>query len=327
MSLTNPTDVVTEERLKEFYDGIFPYLGGKASAGFTPVGTIVALDSNTPPANYLACDGTVYNIADYPELAEHYKRQYGAANHYGGNGTTTFAVIDLQGEFLRGAGTNSHSGQGSGANVGVHQDATEQPTIFTQSTGELRIFRLSNTDTEGRTNPDSVKRLDSGRDYFKYATGTYTQEANVNTDYKYTTRPTNTSVLFCIATKNIYLDPKNDYSTEEKVVGTWIDGKTLYQRTFVSTGLLSNDWTVRNIIVSSTDGANIQLINYDVSSIDSNGCPRKPFAHYENDAATNFLNILFTQSSDKSIGFRVETNNANTISGGYIITIQYTKTT
>ena len=28
MSLTNPKDVVTEERLKDFYDGIYPYLGG-----------------------------------------------------------------------------------------------------------------------------------------------------------------------------------------------------------------------------------------------------------------------------------------------------------
>ena len=28
MSLTNPKDVVTEERLKDFYDSIYPYLGG-----------------------------------------------------------------------------------------------------------------------------------------------------------------------------------------------------------------------------------------------------------------------------------------------------------
>ena len=28
MSLTNPNKVVTEERLSEFYTGIFPYLGG-----------------------------------------------------------------------------------------------------------------------------------------------------------------------------------------------------------------------------------------------------------------------------------------------------------
>jgi hypothetical protein len=56
-----------------------------------------------------------------------------------------------------------------------------------------------------------------------------------NGDMYYTARPTNTSVLFCIATKDIYSNPMNDYSTTEKVVGTWIDGKPLYQRTIVTT--------------------------------------------------------------------------------------------
>ena len=39
-----------------------------------------------------------------------------------GDGVTTFKVPNLLGEFLRGTGTNSYTNQGSGANVGVHQD-------------------------------------------------------------------------------------------------------------------------------------------------------------------------------------------------------------
>ena len=46
-------------------------------------------------------------------------------------------------------------------------------------------------------------------------------------------RPTNTSVLYCIATKDIYIDARNIYSTTEKVVGEWM-GETLYQKTIVS---------------------------------------------------------------------------------------------
>lgn len=61
----------------------------------TPVGTYIAKD-DSPGALYLLCDGTVYNIADYPDL--------GAllGNRHGGNGTTTFAVPNLKGRALVG---------------------------------------------------------------------------------------------------------------------------------------------------------------------------------------------------------------------------------
>lgn len=42
-----------------------------------------------PP--FLLCDGTVYNIADYPALGAKY------GNKFGGNGATTFGVQDLRG--------------------------------------------------------------------------------------------------------------------------------------------------------------------------------------------------------------------------------------
>ena len=80
---------------------------------------------NNTPDYFLSCDGTVYNISDYPYLAEHFKTEFGSYNYFGGNGTTTFAVPDLRGEFLRGTGTNSHASQGSGESVGIHQDGTE----------------------------------------------------------------------------------------------------------------------------------------------------------------------------------------------------------
>ena len=105
MSLTNPNKVVTEERLADFYQSILPYLGGMpdvCGGGFAPIGTIIAFMGTTAPQDYLACDGTVYNIADYPRLAQFFTDQFGSANKFGGNGTTTFAVPDLKGEFLRG---------------------------------------------------------------------------------------------------------------------------------------------------------------------------------------------------------------------------------
>ncbi len=245
MSLPNPNTVVTESRLKEFYNGILPYLGGSADAGFTPVGTIISVMGVTAPANYLACDGTVYNIADYPELANYFYQQFGSKNKFGGNGTTTFAVPDLKGEFLRGTGTNSHTNQGNGAAVGVHQNATtfpmygEQPTSqgtgskptmniylgYDSSDNPLASHAIGNVDKAiARTNLSTVKRASISADALELGSTSTTSD-------EVTTRPTNTSVLFCIATKNFYIDPTLDYSLDEKVVGTWITGEPIYQRT------------------------------------------------------------------------------------------------
>ena len=57
-----------------------------------PVGNIINYAGTTAPDHYLLCDGTEYNISDYPYLAQHFIDQYGLANHFGGDGTTTFTV-------------------------------------------------------------------------------------------------------------------------------------------------------------------------------------------------------------------------------------------
>lgn len=61
----------------------------------TPVGEIIRTLGYKTPKHYLACDGSVYNIADYPHLAQYFKDNFGSSNAFGGDGTTTFAVPDL----------------------------------------------------------------------------------------------------------------------------------------------------------------------------------------------------------------------------------------
>ena len=59
----------------------------------TPVGELITkIGSTKIPAHYLACDGSTHNIADYPELAQCIKDEFGSFNYYGGDGVTTFAV-------------------------------------------------------------------------------------------------------------------------------------------------------------------------------------------------------------------------------------------
>lgn len=60
--------------------------------GYAPIGTTSLILGSIPPQDYLSCDGTVYNIADYPQLAAYIESQFGSKNYFGGNGTTTFGV-------------------------------------------------------------------------------------------------------------------------------------------------------------------------------------------------------------------------------------------
>jgi microcystin-dependent protein len=238
MSLTN--DQITAQNFSDFYNKISPYLG-IAHAGFTPVGAIVIMTGNEVPANHLACDGTVYNISAYPELAAYYARSQGACNFYGGDGTTTFAVPDLRGELIRGAGQNSHAGQGSGGSVGEHQDATSIPNIYYDNTTGSKAFAIynSNENINASSQRDSIVNGSTGKGHYIGGTSEW---SNPNTPAFYTTRPTNTSFLICVAAKNIFNDVGNNYSLEEQEVGTWIDGKPIYQKT-VNIGSLPNNTT------------------------------------------------------------------------------------
>ena len=164
--------------------------------GFTPVGTVISVMATEAPEFYLKCDGTVYNIADYPELAQHFENQFGSANNFGGDGTTTFAVPDLRGEFLRGTGTNSHANQGSGANVGEHQDGTEIPIDGANENAAV-IYGSAKSGGFYAQNADHTENV-LGR---SVASTRDIAGAGVLA----TVRPTNTSVLYCIAYQNIHI--------------------------------------------------------------------------------------------------------------------------
>lgn len=170
----------------------------------TPVGEIISYMGNTVPKNYLVCDGTEYNISEYQELANHFKKEFGQVNYFGGDGITTFAVPDLRGEFLRGTGNNSHVNtttgiyEGGGSAVGVHQNATVTvPIGVSYESGHDYVSVAHNAaDWSGYANADTVSTATSDNAYF--------QNTNKNTSKRsrhMTSRPTNTSVLYCIKYK------------------------------------------------------------------------------------------------------------------------------
>lgn len=69
---------------------------GPAGPDGNPIGTVISFMDSAAPEDYLVCDGGVHNIAEYPDLAEFFQKQFGEANHFGGDGETTFAVPTIQ---------------------------------------------------------------------------------------------------------------------------------------------------------------------------------------------------------------------------------------
>ena len=186
---------VSNENLDNIIKGISNKIAMSVANGAligdtTPVGTVISFMGTQAPLFYLICDGSTYNIAEYQELANFIEAQFGTVNYFGGDGVDTFAVPDLQGEFLRGTGTNSHTNQGSGANVGVHQDGTLQLDVYRYTDNKLYIGGYN----QGIST--------SYYDYKKDLSGRSLYSASSNqSDYggfSYTSRPTNTSVLYCI---------------------------------------------------------------------------------------------------------------------------------
>ena len=175
-----------ETALNTLYDSI-------DVATITPVGAVLPYMGTSAPENYLICDGSTYNIADYQKLADHIKNNFGSYNKFGGDGETTFAVPDLRGEFLRGSGTNSHTNQGSGANVAEHQDATSIPYFYSNT---RYIYTYKTGGVTSATNMDST--LGGASSISGY---TFSANEGAKDFSSYTSRPTNTSVNYIIKAK------------------------------------------------------------------------------------------------------------------------------
>lgn len=298
-----------------------PSGGRQIVAGFTPVGTVISVMGNSAPTHYLACNGQVVNIADYPELAEYFEAQFGQVNKFGGDGTTTFGIPDLRGEFLRGTGTNSHTNQGSGANVGVHQDATTTSKYSTATAGTQHAIIYNSGNRLYPTNFDSEFLSADGT--LGLVTLTGTSSSTGNTKDLITSRPTNTSVLYCIATKDIYLDPRNMYSTSERVVGEWIDGKPLYQKTIQLNTLELESSRYHSITLPGVTNLD-KIIDYKCIGFASNGSEiTAPFrsVNVSGELDNNFLGLSFAN------GYFDLRSQTDRTAMTFYCTFQYTKTT
>ena len=211
-------------------------VAGSSLYADNPIGTILAFGGSEIPVGWHLCDGTAVSRTAYAELFAIIGTNFGV-----GDGSTTFNLPDLRGEVIRGAGTNSHSGQGNGGLVGEHQDATKHCAMETSGG---RIYYPNGYALENKSgvyvppNADSYAGL--GNWYYS-AVGTNNNSGN---GAVYTSRMTNTSCPFIIKCKPVafpsdiltQIGDALSYSTTEKLTGgRWIDGKPIYRRVWNTT--------------------------------------------------------------------------------------------
>ena len=287
----------------------------------SPVGNIISFMGNAAPQDYLICDGSEYQMSEYPLLVQHFINEFGSANYFGGDGTETFAVPDLRGEFLRGTGT-SIMDNGSGAEVGKHQDGTKTIRMQTQNGNILAPYHT--TDTTNIANIDKSYQHDVIKALGK---ASLTNEFVPTTDFLYyTSRPTNTSVLYCIkyqiTQNNISKDMVN-YSEEEQVVGSWIDGKPVYQKVFITT-----------VPSASSDGKYAPDKEINISELNIDRCIKyNGFISHPTTKETLDMPYISTNINSVCRAYvatsKVVLKNSHTALNGFNVYIiaQYTKTT
>ena len=103
MAATNVQDAITELSTAP-----------KGGPG-VPVGSVFWLATQTAPEGYLICDGSAVSRTEYADLFAAIGTMFGT-----GDGTTTFALPNLQAAFIRGAGSQD----GYSATFGEKQEAT-----------------------------------------------------------------------------------------------------------------------------------------------------------------------------------------------------------
>ena len=297
----------------------------------TPVGHIISHMGTKAPKHYLICDGAEYDIDLYPNLAQHFKSEFGSVNYFGGDGETTFAVPFVEtkytditpimtsdtvpGPYVITASSITTDQYGYKAFNGTSENPSDGWAASTVQSWlkidfgrktSISKFAITGIHTNTQYNPKDFILYGSNDDivYDKIYEATnqinwqskeyrqYILEKAVQYRYFKIEISSNNGAQYsaicllhfysrntinCIKYEPTYFMTNghinyfnpNLYSEQEKVIGCWINGKPLYQKTIstkvpnVSTqiALPVNDLDVENIIEFISSFSNDSIIN------------------------------------------------------------------
>jgi microcystin-dependent protein len=146
-----------------------------------PAGTVISVAMNSAPSGYLKCNGAAVSRTTYATLFSAIGTTYGV-----GDGSTTFNVPELRGEFVR--GWDDARGIDSGRAIG-----TTQQDAFQGHYHSMNAINGTNTGATGTTSSAQATSVTStGAPITDGTNGTPRTAAE--------TRPRNVSLLYCIKT-------------------------------------------------------------------------------------------------------------------------------
>lgn len=140
----------------------------------TPTGAVMPFAMSAAPSGWLECNGSAVSRSTYATLFAAISTTYGA-----GDGSTTFNLPDLRGEFIR--GWDHARGVDSGRGIGTNQTEMIGPHNHTASVP----YSTSNQAWSG-----------GGSNFFGNGPSTLTTNNNSGTE----NRPRNVALMYCIKT-------------------------------------------------------------------------------------------------------------------------------
>jgi microcystin-dependent protein len=159
-----------------------------------PAGAVQAFAMNSAPSGWLAANGNNISRTTYAALFSVIGTTYGA-----GDGSTTFALPDLRGYFVRGSGTNS-DGTAAGTFGAKQADAfLNHNHTATCSTGGAHTHTYEGylNVSQGTTGGGSAQ-APQGKNTGSAGSHSHTIEVADSTTGGTETRPKNIAMLYCI---------------------------------------------------------------------------------------------------------------------------------
>lgn len=184
----NDTDAITPAKLKAFMDAI--------GAQLTPPGAVQAFARPSAPTGWLKCNGAAISRTTYNKLFAAIGTAFGV-----GDGSTTFNLPDMRGEFPR--GLDDGRGVDAGRALGTKQAGTQIP-VMTVSKGVSGTVGTLVTPTASALPADGNGNYPTGMEnVLEAAAGPYLGANDLSlmgnsSIVSYATRPRNVALLYCI---------------------------------------------------------------------------------------------------------------------------------
>ena len=293
---------------------------GAASGDTLPIGSIVPYGSSTAPANWLVCDGSAVSRTTYADLFAVIGTSYGS-----GDGSTTFNLPNLKGKVPVGYNSSETEFDTMGETGGEKKHTL---TIQEMPSHKHNINYAPPSSSGGQGNAYVYGTKEDDNNAMILATGGDQPHNNLQ-PYQvvcYIIKVGQSAGLVANVVNNYstsqsdtyscdYFNDCNTYSTSEINTGkTWVDGSTIYKKTYYFSALGDNSGVYQALDISNLS----DIIN--MYGTASNGSVFFPLPCYRTDDTLGISMFI-----DNVNGITIATGNDRTSYHAYV-TIEYIKT-